>query len=149
VSLSQHLHLRDGLLHVQFILDGDTPYIVEVARRCPGDLYALLIEYSTGFEYASAYAAYFTGERHATSVSQHRHVLRHTVTSMSQDVYEGLRFRRPTPVRAFYPIQHMGQEMLPRQQSRSGVLFAEYAKYSELRDAYEAFMVREAYDVAW
>ena len=54
------LQLKDGLLHTQFILAGERPFIVEVSRRCPGDLYSLLIEYSTGFQYAAKYASYFT-----------------------------------------------------------------------------------------
>lgn len=147
--LATHLQLCDGLLHVQFIMDGEKPFIIEVARRCPGDLYALLIEYSTGYAYAAAYAACFLGERHATAVNEQRHVLRHTVTSMTNAVYDGLHLRQPQPVRAFFPIQLMGQDMYERQQSRSGVLFTEYRDEHALHRGYELFMARRAYDVSW
>ena len=47
--ISERLSLVDGLLHVQFILDSGRYWFVEMTRRCPGDLYSLLIEMSTGF----------------------------------------------------------------------------------------------------
>ncbi len=143
------LQLKDGLLHTQFILDGEQPFIVELARRCPGDLYPLLIEYSTGYEYAAAYASYFVGARHPTSVGTQRHVLRHTVTSMDDAVFDGLSMKRPLAVRAYYPIQSMGQDLFARQRNRAGILFTESANNDALRQDYEAFMARDAYDVAW
>src|SRR6185436_12605384 len=62
-AIGRHLNLCDGLVHVQFIDDGDRIAILEVTRRCPGDLYSRLIEYSTGFPYAARYASYFVGTK--------------------------------------------------------------------------------------
>ena len=59
--LAEELSLVDGLLHVQFIWDGQRPWIIETCRRCPGDLYPTLIELSTGQPYAGRYASYFVG----------------------------------------------------------------------------------------
>ena len=50
------------MVHVQWI---DTPtesVFIELTRRCPGDLYALLVERSVGLKYANIYAKSFLGE---------------------------------------------------------------------------------------
>jgi biotin carboxylase len=54
-QIAQHLSLTDGLVHVQFIYDGNKPWIIEICRRPPGDLYLDLVEFSTGFSLAGSY----------------------------------------------------------------------------------------------
>lgn len=52
--ISDHLNLVDGLFHVQVILDHkfNTPYIVEITRRMPGDLYSIPVEAISSFNHA-------------------------------------------------------------------------------------------------
>ena len=51
-KLAEGLQLKDGILHIQFILKDDkTPVIIEVCRRAPGDLYVHLVELLTGVDY--------------------------------------------------------------------------------------------------
>ncbi|MBE0472557.1 MAG: ATP-grasp domain-containing protein [Methyloprofundus sp.] len=45
------LSLVDGIFHVQFILREGEPYIIEICRRAPGDLYVKLVEHATGVKY--------------------------------------------------------------------------------------------------
>lgn len=52
--MASKLNLVDGLLHVQFILKDNMPYIIEICRRTPGDLYVKLVEYATGFNMSNA-----------------------------------------------------------------------------------------------
>jgi len=56
-KISEILKLGDGLIHLQFILkkENNLPYFIELTRRCPGDLYSILIEKSTGFQYSKNY----------------------------------------------------------------------------------------------
>ncbi|SFR49240.1 acetyl-CoA carboxylase biotin carboxylase subunit family protein [Thiomicrospira sp. ALE5] len=46
------LSLVDGIFHVQFILRDGEPYIIEICRRAPGDLYVKLVEIATGAKYS-------------------------------------------------------------------------------------------------
>ncbi|MEE7547471.1 carbamoyl-phosphate synthase small subunit, partial [Xanthomonas sp. Kuri4-1] len=55
------LRLCDGLVHTQFIASGEDFWLIELTRRCPGDLYSHLIEYATGAPYAALFAAPFLG----------------------------------------------------------------------------------------
>lgn len=48
------LSLVDGLMHVQCILTDEGPRIIELCRRCPGDLYPWFVTHATGFDYAGA-----------------------------------------------------------------------------------------------
>lgn len=51
-KIAEELRLKDGILHIQFILREDgVPVIIEVCRRAPGDLYIHLVEVATGVDY--------------------------------------------------------------------------------------------------
>ena len=146
-TLSTELELADGLLHTQFLLATDGAYVVEVSRRCPGDLYSLLIEFSTGYPYAARYASFFVGGRMAASTGNRRHVVRHTVTSDADSVYGGLKLDRSLPAHSFFPILSMGQKLLARQGNRAGILFCEAPDHIEMIKMYRQFLDRQVYSV--
>jgi len=54
--------LRQGIFHVQYILRGDEPVIIEICRRPPGDLYVTLVEHATGVDYPSWIVRSATGD---------------------------------------------------------------------------------------
>jgi biotin carboxylase len=45
------LSLKTGIFHIQYILRGEDPIIIEICRRAPGDLYVKLVEHATGVDY--------------------------------------------------------------------------------------------------
>lgn len=145
--ISASLQLKDGLVHTQFILVDGVPYLVEMSRRCPGDLYSLLIEYSSGYRYAAKYAGYFIGERVPTQRTTQSYVLRHTVTSERDAIYDGFRFEASSNLKAFYPLLAVGQQVLARQKSRIGVMFAESSDAVKLEHEYRRFVERGVYRV--
>jgi biotin carboxylase len=51
-KLASILDLKTGIFHVQFVLCGEDPVIIEICRRAPGDLYIELVRHATGVEYA-------------------------------------------------------------------------------------------------
>ncbi|WP_221793640.1 ATP-grasp domain-containing protein [Aquisediminimonas sediminicola] len=146
IKLCSFLKLKDGLIHTQFIISDGCPMIVEMTRRCPGDLYSMLIEYSTGYPYASKFSSYFINKHVEFSANDmHNFVLRHTVTSDVHNVYEAIYFKEKVCVKSFYPLNSIGEIMLPRQGSRAGILFAEYDGYNMMRDGYDDFLNRNVY----
>lgn len=145
--LSAAIKLKDGLLHTQFILDGERIYIIECSRRCPGDLYSLLIEYSTGTCYGARYASYFVGGSPVGNGDLRRNVLRHTVTGDDLGFFVGLRARSTLPVIAYYPLQRVGEQVLPRQATRCGIAFLETPTSDSIEGMYQSFMERSVYDV--
>ncbi|MAM94593.1 hypothetical protein [Parvibaculum sp.] len=147
-KIARALNLRDGLVHTQFLWDGERPWIVEMSRRCPGDLYALLIEYSTGYQYAAKYASYFLGESCAATSSTSRYILRHTVTADHRTIYGGLQMYSSTPIKAFYPLRALGDELEGGHAGRAGVIFCELSNRQQLVEATDKFLKREAYTVS-
>ena len=145
--LAAHLQLTDGLLHAQFIMGDGGAYLVELTRRCPGDLYSLLIEFSTGFPYAQYYATFFSSGPTPAAGALDRHVLRHTVTADAMGIFNGLRFIQAEPVLGFYPLLPVGESLLPQQRNRAGLLFAHYACLDDMHAAFARFMSRSAYAV--
>lgn len=144
--LARHLSLVDGLLHVQFIWDGEKPWLIELSRRCPGDLYPWLVELSTGKRHAARYASYFVGRHVATPTTPvRRHILRHTVTA-GHNNYEGLWFNRPTPVVEFHPLAAAGREAPPENRiDRTALVFSEFPSETELLANHLQFLNRVAY----
>ena len=50
--IARELNLVDGILHIQYIEKNDgTPFIIEICRRAPGDLYIKFVKYATGIDY--------------------------------------------------------------------------------------------------
>ncbi|MCR5609671.1 MAG: ATP-grasp domain-containing protein [Lachnospiraceae bacterium] len=46
------LKLKNGVFHYQYILCENKPYIIEITRRCSGDMYPIPVERSTGIPWA-------------------------------------------------------------------------------------------------
>lgn len=53
-KLAKALSLVDGILHAQFLANGDEFRIIEYTRRMPGDFYSIPVKMSTGFDQAGA-----------------------------------------------------------------------------------------------
>ena len=142
--IAEALQLVDGLLHVQFIWDGALPWLIEVSRRCPGDLYPWLVQLGTGLRHAARYASYFVGiGPPADQSSKQRHVLRHTVTAAHRN-YELLQCRTAQPLLEFHALAKLGREAPPNDRiDRVGLVFFEYEKKSELVAAHEALVCRQ------
>lgn len=117
--LASHLSLVDGLLHLQFILDkSGHPQFIEMTRRCPGDLYSMLIEYSSGYRYAAKYASYYICKRLSAEVESENLVIRHTLTSDHLESFNVLNFNEINTVKAFWPLIKLGENIRPNQKDR-------------------------------
>jgi hypothetical protein len=124
-KLFSGLGLVDGLIHSQFILSCDRYWIIEVMRRCPGDLYALLIEMSTGYPYGASYAAPFLGGAlfsHNAGTLQ-KLIIRHTATSREGEFLWGFNFAQPVDLKFFAPLAEAGEFINPSPYGRAGILF--------------------------
>jgi predicted ATP-grasp superfamily ATP-dependent carboligase len=122
-KLSKELQLCDGLIHTQFIFSDTGFKILEITRRCPGDLYSLLIQKSTGFNYALAYVASFLSldivlDDHLF----YKKVIRRTV---KQDKGQFLSIipRDNERIIEFYPLKRSG-DVITGVQDRIGILFS-------------------------
>ena len=122
------LGITNGLFHIQYILTADGPCLIEVTRRCPGDLYSELIYRSLGFDYAARYTSSFLPETRPAvsrppSDTRYRHVIRHTVTGSKTGYLASLEFKNSEALKAWYPLAVSGAAMAPSPSGRVGVAF--------------------------
>ncbi len=147
-ALASHLQLCDGLVHMQFILVGDVPYIIEVTRRCPGDLYSQLVDLSGEGSYAERYVAPFLGLQITKNiVSQSQRVLRHSITAKGRKPFRQVRFERPLSKWQWVPLALTGQELKHNQATRIGILFAEESDDHSFEALQDATLQRKLYRI--
>jgi hypothetical protein len=148
-TLANHLQLVDGLLHTQFISDGQQVWLIELTRRCPGDLYSQLIELSTGFPYARCYARPFLGQvPEPRAQSSVRPVMRHTITVPEERGLDHVRFLRPLNIERFVPLSLVGDRLMPSPRSRVAIIFCTERNQQALAELYGATLRRGLYVVS-
>ncbi len=92
--IAKLLNLVDGMFHLQIMIKDDIPYIIDVTRRIPGDLYPYLIEYCDGVEYSKAVVkSYTTGiidNEFDKRLSKQRFVIRYCVMPNANGLYKNI-----------------------------------------------------------
>lgn len=147
--LAGTLSLSDGLLHTQFIADGTDFWLIELARRCPGDLYSQLIELSTGYPYARAYAAPFLGEELVSprAAPPLQPIIRHTMTLDAPSDLAYVHFKRALHIERWVPLALVGDHIQPSPLSRVGILFCRATDHDALATLYRLFLTRDVYAI--
>ena len=148
--MAQALFLCDGLVHTQFMCKNDQYWLIEVTRRCPGDLYSQLISLSTGFDYAANYARPFLGvcvDLSAARDQYPRFVMRHTLSQPSTSKLDFLGFRTPLNIVRWIPIASTGDRLRASPHGRIALLFAEASDRSDLSNLMSLALSRDLYDV--
>jgi hypothetical protein len=87
---SSYYKLVDGLVHLQFIQTAEGPYILEICRRPPGDLYPYFVESSIQYPYIENVIQGFVGANIDDSPSEDhgKTVFRHVVMGDKNGVYK-------------------------------------------------------------
>jgi len=146
-QIARDLNLRSGLIHTQFIANGGAFWIVEITRRCPGDLYSLLISLSTGFPYAENYARPFIGQPFRGAGGERNALMRHTISVDREMSFGSLQFHQPLAIEKFLPLALAGDRMHPSPFGRIGLLFARAASGSDLKSLMQTTLRGELYTV--
>jgi hypothetical protein len=147
-NLASHLGLADGLVHTQFIARDGKYWILEITRRCPGDLYSLLVELSTGYPYAASYAAPFIGLKAALAgqISSANLVIRHTACPKEETQFLGLQFHEAVHLRLLVPLVTTGEILPAGTRGRAALMFLACHSKKEQDDLYARLRSRSLYD---
>jgi hypothetical protein len=147
--LANKLSLQDGLIHTQFIKYENQYWLIEVTRRCPGDLYSQLIELSTGLSYAENYARPFLRlPFNIIGNNQKKWVMRHTLTQSHEYTLGSLSFTMPLMIKKWVPISLTGDSLRASPYGRIGILFAEEATEQGFNEIFYSTLKRQLYKVA-
>ena len=128
------LDLKSGLMHVQFLVDGENFWIIECTRRAPGDLYGKLIKLTTGIDYDELYVNNFLGK---TEVPKNEYTVdkimsKHTLTTDLEGVIESITFKIPCH-NTFIPLKNSCDVIKSAPFDRAGIVFSEYQTNEELK----------------
>jgi formate-dependent phosphoribosylglycinamide formyltransferase (GAR transformylase) len=148
-TIASQLGLVDGLIHTQFILKDDHFWLIELTRRCPGDLYSQLIELSTGFSYAKNYASSFLDGQILKPFSTYlrQNIMRHTVTVDTACTLDHLHFNELVCMERWVSLSLAGDILKPSPFSRVGIMFCKTRDDKELARLYDLALVRKLYNV--
>lgn len=107
-KMAHLLKLVNGMFHLQILIKDNKPYIIDVTRRIPGDLYPYLIEYSDYVQYSKAVVkAYTTGEisdEFSSKLNQQNLIIRHCVMPNKNGIYKDLYIDKNLKNKIIYQI---------------------------------------------
>lgn len=90
-KIASKLCLTDGMFHLQIIISDNKPYIIDVSRRIPGDLFPFLIENSTDIKYSKAVVNSYLGKRiNPFPLSKKKFIIRHCIMPNKNGIYKDL-----------------------------------------------------------
>jgi carbamoylphosphate synthase large subunit len=147
LRLVAELNLQDGLIHTQFISNSKNFWIIEVTRRCPGDLYSLLIELSTGFPYAATYTKPFLGLKNDQqhTIERKALVFRHTISIQNKMNIHSINYNFPFKQIKFFPYSLTGDIVQESPYGRVGILFGAFNNNNEFNEIYQSVINRTLY----
>jgi hypothetical protein len=132
--IAAHLSICDGLLHTQFIRNGDRYWIIETMRRCPGDLYGQLIERSLNIDYTYRYVAGFVGERAAPADAAVAPKLigRHTISVATPQAVCAFSTNFPGRLLTIVALKASGKRLEAAPFDKLAIVFNEFASFDEM-----------------
>lgn len=147
--MAGELNLVDGLIHTQFIMRDDAFYFIEITRRCPGDMYGQLIERSTGFRYAKAYAQNFLSQKNYLDKFEYQiaHILRHTVSQNEESFFKSLKFNFSLKIEQLVFLSLAGDRVKASPFSRIALLFARAESREDLGYLLKNTLLRKLYTI--
>ena len=126
--------------------------MIEIARRCPGDLYSQLIQKSTGVNYAELYAMPFCGLELPDSIEKKdmKYISRHTVSLDSDCIFISSSLNIDSITTQNVQLKYSGEEMKSAPFGKSGIYFVEHKNMEAMETLTEKlkdFVVIEKLDL--
>lgn len=147
--MAQKLDLVDGLIHTQFIKKGDSFWLIEITRRCPGDLYSQLIELSTGYKYAQTYAQPFIKRKISMKKNKLKKswIMRHTISQSVESVFGSIKFNYPVLMEKIVQISLAGDVVKASPFGRIALIFLRSNSKEELMAIYQKTLDKKLYRI--
>lgn len=128
-KLINHLNLKWGVVHAQFIDKENKFYLIDITRRIPGDLFPFLIEFSTGFPYSWATIMSYMGRIFNLSwKSLKRNIVRHCVFSRKNGKFVHIKVPKELENRLIYRLDifNKDDEITDYLVDRVSIMFFEF-----------------------
>ncbi len=147
--MAQKLELGDGLIHTQFIKKGNSFWLIEITRRCPGDLYSQLIELSTGRRYAQTYTQPFVKQKiplRKTKIKK-TWIMRHTISQSVEGVLGSIQFNYPIRLEKMVQLSLAGDIVKASPFGRIALIFLRSNSEKKLMEIYKKTLDKKLYTI--
>jgi predicted ATP-grasp superfamily ATP-dependent carboligase len=147
--IAEKLNLVDGLIHTQFIKTKNSFKIIEVTRRCPGDLYSLLIEKSTNFNYTQFYTLPFINQKyeHNNLQIKENKILRHTISFDETKNFIGVSYENDVNIELEIPLSVTGDLLQKAPFGRISIVFFRCKSTDELNEMNRKLIEKKLYKI--
>ena len=147
-KIAKHCKLKDGLFHVQFILDETGyPIMIDPCRRAPGDLYVLLAKYVTGVDYPAEIVKAECGETVPDDyVTEHNFVARECIMTSRKGIIRDVHIEDELKNRMVYSLlkPSKGVEIEKPLLHKAGILIMQFESYEEMMSVLDRYQ-----ELAW
>jgi formate-dependent phosphoribosylglycinamide formyltransferase (GAR transformylase) len=128
------LKLKDGLLHTQFIQNGNNIWLIESMRRCPGDLYGKLIELSAEVNYHKIFISPFIELEmpDTNQVVKNKFFSRHTISTTQTMCVKSFSHSIPSKNVSICSLKNSGEVLQQAPFDKLAILFSEFGSRKEL-----------------
>ena len=138
--IAQKLNLVNGIFHMQYVLDSNKiPYIIDITRRCSGDIYPEPVEHSTGLPWSKWIVMSELGypsEQFAERRIETKICGRHCIMADTEGIVEDVSIDAKLKKYIYKDIQwwSRGYKVSNHQIDKLGIIFYEFPDRSVMRD---------------
>ncbi len=139
-TVAEKLNLSNGVFHMQYVMDTTgTPYIIDITRRCSGDLYPEPVEHSTGIPWAKWIVmseAGYEAESFTERGTQKKICGRHCIMAPKEGLVKDVVISDELRGNIYKSLEwwKKGDIVYNHFTDKQGVLFLEYSSREEMTD---------------
>jgi formate-dependent phosphoribosylglycinamide formyltransferase (GAR transformylase) len=126
-KIAKHLNLKNGLIHIQFILDKDnTVFFIECMRRMIGDFYAKNIFHAYGVDYYDLYLRPYLGMTYDDPAITHnvpKTIARTVLGGAKPFIFSGISNPNDFRIIEYIPLKVSGDHIDKYPADKVGVIF--------------------------
>lgn len=136
-KIAKLLNLVNGMFHFQILIRDNTPYIIDVTRRIPGDFYPYLIEYADKVKYShSVIKAYTKGKidnEFKNKNTKQKFIIRHVIMANKNGNYRSLKIDNILKNKIIFEfnILKSGDEIKSYLNTQIGIIFIQLDNYDK------------------
>lgn len=138
--VAEKLKLVNGVFHMQYVMDKNhRPYIIDITRRCSGDIYPEPVEHATGIPWSRWIVMSelgYSSENFVQRGTQHTICGRHCIMADTEGIVEDVVISEHIKPFIYKDVQwwHKGFEIKNHNVDKCGILFYEFPSTAVMKD---------------
>lgn len=131
LKVIDYLEYKNGLFHVQLMVERGIPYLIEAMLRCPGDLFPELVRFANGVNYTYLYMMSFVpglpepSRVSVDSAPEGSFIWRETLADEKNWVYCGFEnIYEENTILACHSLSSIGDDLRPAPKDKAGIILS-------------------------